>query len=113
MLGIFGYTGQIFSDMIQNTIVMASEFSNESIPTKAKFEKNIIAHALGLGSCWVQGRLRKADDGRDTEEYVRDILGYPENYKLLAILTVGVPNEEKAAYELDELPVEKIHREKF
>lgn len=49
MLGIFGYTGQVFSDLIQNTIVMASEFSNESIPTKAKFEKNIIAHALGLG----------------------------------------------------------------
>lgn len=49
MLGIFGYTGQIFSDMLQNTIVMASEFSNESIPTKAKFEKNIISHALGLG----------------------------------------------------------------
>lgn len=49
MLGIFGYTGQIFSDMLQNTIVMASEFSNESIATRAKFEKNIIAHALGLG----------------------------------------------------------------
>lgn len=49
MLGIFGYAGQIFSDMLQNTIVMASEFSNESIATKAKFEKNIIAHALGLG----------------------------------------------------------------
>lgn len=49
MLGIFGYTGQIFSDMFQNSIVMASEFSNESIATKAKFEKNIIAHALGLG----------------------------------------------------------------
>lgn len=48
MLGIFGYTGQMFSDLLQNTIVMASEFSNESIPTKAKFEKNIIAHALGL-----------------------------------------------------------------
>lgn len=49
MLGIFGYTGQLFSDLLQNSIVMASEFSNESIPTKAKFEKNIIAHALGLG----------------------------------------------------------------
>ena len=49
VLGIFGYTGQMFSDIIQNTIVMASEFSNESIPTKAKFEKNVIAHALGLG----------------------------------------------------------------
>ena len=49
MLGIFGYMGQVFSDMMQNTIVMASELANESIPTKAKFEKNIIAHALGLG----------------------------------------------------------------
>lgn len=49
MLGIFGYTGQIFSDMYQNSIVMASEFSKESIPTEAKFEKNIIAHALGHG----------------------------------------------------------------
>lgn len=49
MLGIFGYMGQVFSDMMQNSIIMASELSNESIPTKAKFEKNIIAHALGLG----------------------------------------------------------------
>ena len=49
MLGIFGYMNQIMSDMYQNSIVMASEFSNESIPTKAKFEKNIIAHALSLG----------------------------------------------------------------
>lgn len=48
-LGIFGYTNEVFSNTLQNTIVMASEFSNESIPTKAKFEKNIIAHALGLG----------------------------------------------------------------
>lgn len=49
MLGIFGYTGQMFSDVLQNDIIMASEFSNESIPIKAKFEKNVIAHALGLG----------------------------------------------------------------
>lgn len=49
MLGIFGYFGEVMSNITQNTIVMASEFSNESIATKAKFEKNIIAHALGLG----------------------------------------------------------------
>ena len=24
MLGIFGYTGQVFSDMLQNSIIMAS-----------------------------------------------------------------------------------------
>ena len=49
MLGIFGYMRENFSQMIQNTIVMASEFANEGIATKAKFEKNVIAHALGLG----------------------------------------------------------------
>lgn len=49
MLGIFGYMREVFSQTIQNTIIMASEFANEGIATKAKFEKNIIAHALGLG----------------------------------------------------------------
>ena len=49
MLGIFGYQAEIFSQMLQNSIIMASEFANEGIATKAKFEKNIIAHALGLG----------------------------------------------------------------
>ena len=41
LLGIYGYMGQVFSDMYQNLIVMTSEFANESIPTKAKFEKNM------------------------------------------------------------------------
>lgn len=49
MLGTFGYFGSIQSAELQNSIVMAGEFANESIPTRAKFEKNIIAHALGLG----------------------------------------------------------------
>ena len=49
MLGIFGYMNEVFSQSIQNSIIMASEFANEGIATKAKFEKNIIAHALGLG----------------------------------------------------------------
>lgn len=74
---------------------------------------HLMAHSLGLGSCWVQGRLRPSDDGRDAEAYVRDILGFPENYKLLAILTVGVPNEEKEGYDLDKLPMDKVHMEKF
>ena len=48
-LGIFGYLAEIHSNTIQNSIIMASEFANEGIATKAKFEKNIIAHALSLG----------------------------------------------------------------
>ena len=48
MVGIYGMMGELFSNIAQNSIVMASEFANESIPTKAKFEKNIISHALNL-----------------------------------------------------------------
>ena len=33
----------------------------------------------------------------------------PENDKLQAILTIGVPDEEKAPYELSDLPMDKVH----
>lgn len=48
-LGLFGHLGETLSSIMQNSIIMASEYSNESIPSKAKFEKNIITHALNLG----------------------------------------------------------------
>lgn len=49
MVGIFGYMNEMFSQSLQNTLIAISETSNETIPTKAKFSKNIIAHALNLG----------------------------------------------------------------
>lgn len=48
-VGIFGYLNEVLSNVAQNSIVMAAEYANESIPAKAKFEKNIITHALSLG----------------------------------------------------------------
>ena len=49
MVGIFGYINEIFSQTLQNTLIAVSETSNETIPTRAKFSKNIIAHALNYG----------------------------------------------------------------
>ena len=37
----------------------------------------LMAENLGLGCCWVQGRLRDAKDGRSAEDFLRDLLGYP------------------------------------
>lgn len=48
-VGVFGYLSSLFSNLIQNTAHVASEYSNEAIPTKAKFERNVISHALSLG----------------------------------------------------------------
>lgn len=48
-LGMFGYLSAIFSNLIENTATQASEYANEAVPIKAKFEKNVIAHALSFG----------------------------------------------------------------
>lgn len=49
MIGMYGYLGYQFSSLLQNAIVTASELSNEAIPTRAKFDRNVITHALSLG----------------------------------------------------------------
>ena len=74
---------------------------------------HMMADHLGVGSCWLQGRLRNADADTTTEEYVRARLGFPEKYKLQAILVLGMPAAKADAYELDKLPMEKVHYEKF
>ena len=48
MVGTLGYIGALFSGQWQNQIIMASQYANEAIPTKAKFKRNIIAHALSF-----------------------------------------------------------------
>lgn len=73
----------------------------------------LMASALGVGCCWIQGRLRKTASGETTEDYIRDLLGVPENYRLEAIMSLGMPAETPAAYELDNLSWNKIHNETF
>ena len=57
---------------------------------------HLMADAEGLGSCWVQCRMRTADDGRTSDEFVRSILGYPENYTVEAMLAMGPVKEHPA-----------------
>ena len=79
----------------------------------AMAQMHLMADALGLGSCWVQGRLREASDGRSAEDYVRSLLGYPEHFHLEAILALGHTDQHPAPHALADLPAEKIHYEKF
>ena len=74
---------------------------------------HLMADALGLGSCWIQGRCREAENGQTTEAFCRELLGVPENYALLAILSIGIPTERPNGYSIEDLKEEKIHWEKF
>ena len=74
---------------------------------------HLMADALGLGSCWIQGRCREAENGQSTESFCRELLGVPEQFALEAILSIGVPAERPAGYTVEDLKEEKIHWEKF
>lgn len=75
---------------------------------------HLTADALGLGSCWIQGRMRNASDEITTRDYIADLLGIPEGYELEATLSLGVL--KKAHPERNEVTEEllaKVHRERF
>ena len=74
---------------------------------------HLMADHLGLGSCWIQGRLRKTSAGGTTEDYLRQCLGFPESYRLEAILSLGMPERHGKGRELTDLPMEKVHWERF
>lgn len=77
-------------------------------------QMHLTADALGVGSCWLQVRLRKSTDGiTDTQDIVRNVLGIPEKYSVMAILTLGMPASHPGSKEICDLPLEKIHREHF
>ena len=74
---------------------------------------HLAASALNLGSCWVQVRLRAAADGRSSEEFLREALGFPLNFKAEAILALGVSQQRPNPHDLQKLNLAKIHKEKF
>lgn len=74
---------------------------------------HLMADSLGLGSCWIQGRLRNAPQGESTEVYLRNLLGFPENYRLEAVLSLGMPQNHPPKQELSSLPLQKVHWGKF
>lgn len=74
---------------------------------------HLMASSLGLASCWVQGRLREASDGQSTEEYMRSKLGFPKNYRLEAMLAIGIPEKKMPPHDMAKLHREKVHFDKF
>ncbi len=74
---------------------------------------HLMAHSLGLGSCWIQIRCREAHNGQRSDDYLRTLLSYPDHYSAEAILSIGVPAQTRDPYALPELPDSKIHYGKY
>ncbi|MDO5785641.1 MAG: nitroreductase family protein [Eubacteriales bacterium] len=74
---------------------------------------HLMADTEGVGSCWLQGRLRFAEDGSSTEDYLRNLLHYPEHMKLEAVLVLGMPAQHPQPHTLEDLQYDKVHKEVY
>ena len=79
----------------------------------AAYTIQVRARELGLGSCWVQIRLRTDGQGEAAELRVREILGIPENLSVGAIISLGIPGESKEPYTDEDLDWSKVHWNKW
>jgi nitroreductase len=73
----------------------------------------LAAESLNLGSCWVQFRNRRHQDGRSSQQYVAELLGIPNGYMVQAAMAVGYPAESKAPHKKEDLHFHKVHRGGF
>ena len=73
---------------------------------------HLMADHLGVGSCWIQGRLRRNGE-MTTDAFVRDILHYLAPYQLEAILSLGMPESKPKPHTLQELLMENVYWEQF
>ncbi|MGI6453101.1 MAG: nitroreductase family protein [Syntrophomonadaceae bacterium] len=70
---------------------------------------HLMATELGLGSCWIQIRERFHSPSVKSEDYIKELLNIPENYRVGTIIAVGYPDEAKDAYKVENLGYDKVN----
>lgn len=105
-LGTIAIYGKFLADSVACVAVLCKD-GTWYLEDGSAATQNILlaAHAHGLGSCWIAG------DKAEYAETVCKELQAPEGYKLVSLVALGYPNEDK--------PVDKrslkdvLHWEKF
>ncbi len=69
----------------------------------------LAAEDNGLGCCWVQMHLRGTEDGVSSSQNMKAILNLPDRFELLSVLGIGYKDEDKEAYNINDLQFNKIH----
>lgn len=69
----------------------------------------LAAEEYGLGSCWVQMRLRKDADGNLAEDNVRALLNIPAHYAVLSVVGLGHKARETQPFDEDDIQWDKLH----
>lgn len=92
-------------------VVIADRDKSETIiedSSVAMMNMELMASSMGIGNCWIQVRGREAEDDSASEDYLRGLLNFPENFACQAVLSLGIPDKEPRARELDKLNFGKV-----
>jgi nitroreductase len=73
----------------------------------------LTALSLGLGSCWAQIRHRQHDSQKTAEDYLKELLGLPEQIMVECVLGIGHPAEKKRPVAADKLQHDKIKNNRW
>jgi len=116
-LGIAKQHGSAFLINAPLAIVVAADADKSDVWTEdcsiAAIVIQLTAEELGLGSCWVQVRLRPHDDTSSAESYVKELLGLPDTHVVECIVGIGYPAEVKAGHPPENLPFGHVHLNTF
>ncbi len=67
----------------------------------------------GLGTCFCQVLGGKTISLKDSEEYVREVIGAPKDLRIVCMMPLGYPAEKKPEHTEKEFDEKKIHYEKW
>ncbi len=71
------------------------------------------ATSQGLGTCWTQVRKGARSDGQDAETYVKQMLEIPDKMRVLSLMPLGYPAQQKDSHDSSEYERSKVHQERW
>ncbi len=74
---------------------------------------HLLATDLGLGSCWVQIRLRSHDDLKTSQEYLHEVLDLGDNIMVEAIIGIGYMADEQPGHHKTSLLYNRVFYEGY
>ena len=79
----------------------------------AAYAIQLAAHEQGLGTCWVQMRLREHSEDLSAPEYIKEKFNIPDHLDVDCVIGIGYPDEEKTAHKLTDQVLAKVHYEVY
>ncbi len=73
----------------------------------------LMAQSLGLGSCWIQVRNRMHNETVTAEDYIKELLNIPANYKVECIIAVGYPDQERRPRTEESLKYDVVYENQY